>query len=59
MGSGLGRFKFKKIRISFSKDKKNITSEIGEMLFTHFGVSGPLILELSSKIADWLQVAVQ
>ncbi len=26
--------------------------ELGEMLFTHFGVSGPLVLSASSRIAD-------
>ena len=33
----------------FDKDKK-IYSELGEMLFTHFGVSGPLVLSASSHI---------
>lgn len=34
--------------------------EMGEMLFTHFGVSGPLVLTLSSVLAtaDWPQVQV-
>jgi len=29
-------------------------SEIGELLFTDFGISGPLVLTLSGKIVDWL-----
>jgi hypothetical protein len=45
----------KNVRIDFVSGKKTITSEIGEMLFTHFGVSGPLILELSSTVVDWLK----
>ena len=32
--------------------KKCIYSELGEMLFTHFGVSGPLVLSASSHIKD-------
>ena len=32
------------------KKNKKIFSEIGEMLFTHFGVSGPLILSASSHM---------
>lgn len=32
--------------------KKPIFEDIGEMVFTHFGVSGPLILSASSYIAD-------
>jgi len=45
----------KNVRIKFICGKKTIVSEIGEMLFTHFGVSGPLILELSSAVVDWLK----
>ena len=32
--------------------RKKINSETGEMLFTHFGVSGPLVLTLSSLLGD-------
>ena len=38
------------IRLTFEYGKKKITSEIGELIFTHFGVSGPLILDLSQEI---------
>lgn len=34
------------------KKGKPIFSELGELLFTHFGVSGPLVLSASSRIAD-------
>jgi hypothetical protein len=34
--------------------RKKIISGIGELLFTGFGISGPLILSLSAKIIDWL-----
>lgn len=36
------------VRISYGK--KLLYDEFGEMLFTHFGVSGPLILTASAKI---------
>ena len=32
--------------------KKELYSEFGEMLFTHFGVTGPLILSASAHIPD-------
>lgn len=32
--------------------KKPIYSDFGELLFTHFGVSGPVILSASSKLRD-------
>jgi len=35
--------------------KKTLYEGFGEMLFTHFGVSGPLILSASSKIVKQLQ----
>lgn len=31
---------------------KTIFSELGEMIFTHFGVSGPLVLSASSRMDD-------
>lgn len=33
-------------------DKKKVYEDFGEMLFTHYGVSGPLILSASSYICD-------
>lgn len=34
------------------KKEKRIYSEMGEMLFTHFGISGPLVLTLSSLLPE-------
>ncbi|OGW76174.1 MAG: hypothetical protein A2Z72_00680 [Omnitrophica bacterium RBG_13_46_9] len=33
---------------------KKITSGVGEIVFTHFGVSGPLVLDLSGRIVSML-----
>lgn len=38
----------KNVSIVLKKEKKKIYEGFGEMLFTHFGVSGPLILSASS-----------
>ncbi|MBQ4521483.1 MAG: NAD(P)/FAD-dependent oxidoreductase [Lachnospiraceae bacterium] len=38
------------IEISIKKGKKVVYKEFGELLFTHFGVSGPTILSASSYI---------
>lgn len=38
----------KNVEVTISDGKKKIFKEFGEMLFTHFGVSGPLILSASS-----------
>lgn len=45
----------KNICLRFSNGKKEIFSEIGELLFTGFGISGPLVLSLSGQIVDWLE----
>ena len=38
--------------LTLSSGKKTLYSELGEMLFTHFGVSGPLALEASCHLPD-------
>lgn len=42
------------VEIRILDDKKVIYKEFGEMLFTHYGVSGPLIISASSKVGDRL-----
>ncbi len=42
----------KNVRLSAKAGKKTRFDELGEMLFTHFGVSGPLVLSMSSHILD-------
>lgn len=36
-----------------NKDNKKIYDDFGEMIFTHFGVSGPIILSASRHILDY------
>ena len=36
------------VRLSAKLGKKTIFDDLGEMLFTHFGISGPLVLSMSS-----------
>ena len=42
------------VQATLLADGKKIGSEFGEMLFTHFGVSGPIILSLSNLAAGAL-----
>jgi len=42
--------RLKNIRLTFKAKNKKIVSNTGELLFTHFGVSGPLVLDLSSSV---------
>ncbi len=40
------------IKVFDTKKKKDIYNDFGEMLFTHFGVSGPMILSASAHMRD-------
>jgi len=40
----------KNVTVTLTQGKKKLYHCLGEMLFTHFGVSGPLILEMSSHM---------
>ena len=40
----------KNIKLTAKCNGKNVYSDFGEMLFTHFGVSGPIVLSCSSMI---------
>lgn len=40
----------KNVTLTMKRDGKPVFSELGEMLFTHFGVSGPLVLSASAHM---------
>lgn len=42
----------KNVTLSAYEDGKLLYRELGEMLFTHFGVSGPLVLSASAKMRN-------
>lgn len=50
--SDLQGLSLKNISIDLLKNGKRVYSDFGEMLFTHFGVSGPVVLSASSHIDD-------
>lgn len=50
--SDLQGLTLKNVQLTAYRNGKKIYSDMGEMLFTHFGVSGPLVLTLSGHIAD-------
>ena len=52
MAQGLS---LKNIELTVFRNNKKQDSRFGEMLFTHFGVSGPIILDLSGKIGELLE----
>lgn len=40
------------LRINCAENGKQIYSDFGEMIFTHFGISGPMVLSASSHLDD-------
>ena len=52
---GLMGLSLRNVSAKIKSGKKTLYEGFGEMLFTHFGVSGPLILSVSSKIVKHLK----
>ncbi len=47
----------KNVSLTLKKGRKTLYSELGEMLFTHFGISGPLTLTMSCHLPEDLSQA--
>ena len=45
----------KNVRVKLLSEGKKVSEQFGEMIFTHFGVSGPIILTLSRDAAKLLK----
>lgn len=45
----------KNVTVRIRHGSKTIYEDFGEMLFTHFGVSGPLVLSASGRINDYME----
>jgi len=43
------------VRLTFKYGKRKLISDNGSLIFTHFGISGPLVLDLSSQIVSILE----
>jgi predicted Rossmann fold flavoprotein len=44
----------KNVSLKTMYKNKEVHTEFGEMVFTHFGISGPIVLSMSSYISDYL-----
>lgn len=51
----LAGFAPRNVTLSVFEDGKLIFKELGEMLFSHFGVTGPLVLSASAHMRHWGQ----
>lgn len=45
----------KNVELTVKNGKKVLYKEFGEMMFTHFGITGPIVLSASAKIGKQLQ----
>lgn len=50
--SSLMGLSLKNIRLTVKVDGKEVHSDFGELLFTHYGISGPLVLTASRYVTD-------
>ncbi len=46
------------VELTVSMGNKKLDSRFGELLFTHFGISGPIVLDLSNAIGELLEGGV-
>ncbi|MEA3328122.1 MAG: NAD(P)/FAD-dependent oxidoreductase [Candidatus Omnitrophota bacterium] len=44
------------VRLTLFSGGKKISERFGEMLFTHFGLSGPVVLDISASVCDALEL---
>ena len=51
--SDLQGLSLRNVELRVFENRKKIYTDFGEMLFTHFGVSGPLILSASAHMRHW------
>lgn len=49
----------KNVQLTLYCDKSRIYSDFGEMLFTHYGVSGPLVLSASSHYVHYIKKMIK
>lgn len=50
--AALSGLSLKNVALNAAVNSKKVFSEVGEMLFTHFGVSGPLVLKCSALLPE-------
>ena len=56
MGSpAYGSFPFRNVELKVLDGKRQLFCEMGEMLFTHYGVSGPLVISASADVGARLE----
>lgn len=47
-------YNLRNVRLTVTVNGEKAEERFGEMEFTNFGVSGPIVMELSSRVPDWM-----
>ncbi|MFC1645331.1 NAD(P)/FAD-dependent oxidoreductase [Patescibacteria group bacterium] len=55
IGGDLQGLSLKNVQINVVQDGKKVDSRFGEMMFTHYGLSGPIVLDVSKRIGEALK----
>jgi predicted Rossmann fold flavoprotein len=48
-------FNLRNVRLTATVNGEKVDERFGEMEFTNFGVSGPIVMDLSSSVSDWMK----
>jgi predicted Rossmann fold flavoprotein len=48
-------FNLRNVRLTVTVNGLKVDERFGEMEFTNFGVSGPIVMELSAFVSDWMK----
>jgi predicted Rossmann fold flavoprotein len=48
-------FNLRNVRLTATVNGQKVDERFGEMEFTNFGVSGPIVMDLSSYVSDWMK----
>jgi hypothetical protein len=54
-GYELQGISLKNVNLSVFQNDKKQTERFGEMLFTHYGISGPIVLDVSKEVGEMLE----
>ncbi|MDR1875896.1 MAG: NAD(P)/FAD-dependent oxidoreductase [Synergistaceae bacterium] len=48
-------FNLRNVKLTATVNGEKVDERFGEMEFTNFGVSGPIVMDLSSSVSDWMK----
>ncbi|MDR1978145.1 MAG: NAD(P)/FAD-dependent oxidoreductase [Synergistaceae bacterium] len=48
-------FNLRNVRLTVTVNGQKVDERFGEMEFTNFGVSGPIVMDLSAFVSDWMK----